>query len=278
MSNCNETIIVAGYARAARDFAQAAAQSACIAQQSIGASGATGATGVGETGATGLTGATGPSGGPTGATGATGLGYDLTSASTVLSGTGSKTITVIKQDTESAFFVNQYVRVTNSPTNWFEGTITAWTGFIITINIITRSGGTATGWVFSVAGDVGSTGSTGATGPAGATGIGATGIGASGATGATGQQGSTGPQGATGVIPASNAGNVWTFTGDGTSTTWTLTGNTTGSTNSAVYLVAINGILQSPTNYTINNVSPRTLTISTVPLGSILVVVSLSTA
>lgn len=64
MSNCNETIIVAGYARAARDFAQAAAQSACIAQQSIGASGATGATG--------LTGSTGPSGGPTGATGATG--------------------------------------------------------------------------------------------------------------------------------------------------------------------------------------------------------------
>lgn len=53
MSNCNETIIVAGYARAARDFAQAAAQSACIAQQSIGASGATGATGA--IGATGIT-------------------------------------------------------------------------------------------------------------------------------------------------------------------------------------------------------------------------------
>ena len=63
MSNCNETIIVAGYARAARDFAQAAAQSACIAQESIGATGATGI---------GATGATGPSGGPAGATGATG--------------------------------------------------------------------------------------------------------------------------------------------------------------------------------------------------------------
>jgi len=90
--------------------------------------------------------------------------------------------------------------------------------------------------------------------------------------------GAMGATGATGVIPASNAGNVWTFTGDGTSTTWTLTGNTTGPTNSAVYLAAINGILQAPASYTINNVSPRTLTISTVPLGSILVVVSLSTA
>jgi hypothetical protein len=37
-------------------------------------------------------------------------------------------------------------------------------------------------------------------------------------------------------------------------------------------------VLQAPANYTINNVSPRTLTISTVPNGSILVVVSLSTA
>jgi hypothetical protein len=131
MSNCNETIIVAGYARAARDFAQAAAQSACIAQQSIGASGATGA---------------------------------------------------------------------------------------------------------------------------------------------------TGPQGATGVIPATNAGSVWTFTGDGSTATWTLTGNTSGSLVSALYLVHVDGVVQAPANYTINNVSPRTLTISTVLAGSSLVVVSLSTA
>jgi len=134
MSNCNETIIVAGYARAARDFAQAAAQSACIAQQSIGASGATGATGA------------------------------------------------------------------------------------------------------------------------------------------------TGPQGATGVIPATNAGSVWTFTGDGSTITWTLTGNTSGSLVSALYLVHVDGVVKAPANYTINNVSPRTLTISTVLAGSSLVVVSLSTA
>jgi hypothetical protein len=57
-----------------------------------------------------------------------------------------------------------------------------------------------------------------------------------------------------------------------------LTGNTSGSLVSANYLVAADGILQAPANYTINNVSPRTLTISTVPSGSALVVVSLSTA
>jgi hypothetical protein len=90
--------------------------------------------------------------------------------------------------------------------------------------------------------------------------------------------GASGATGATGVIPASNAGNVWTFTGDGTTITWTLTGNTSGSIVSANYLVAADGVLQAPANYTINNVSPRTLTISTVPSGSSLIVVSLSTA
>jgi hypothetical protein len=79
-------------------------------------------------------------------------------------------------------------------------------------------------------------------------------------------------------MPPSNAGNVWTFTGDGSTTTWTLTGNTSGSLVSANYLVAADGVLQAPANYTINNVSPRTLTISTVLAGSSLVVVSLSTA
>ena len=96
--------------------------------------------------------------------------------------------------------------------------------------------------------------------------------------GIQGSTGATGPQGATGVIPASNAGNVWTFTGNGSTTTWTLTGNTSGSLVSALYLVHIDGVVQAPSNYTINNVSPRTLTISTVPSGSSLVVVSLSTA
>jgi cytochrome bd-type quinol oxidase subunit 1 len=47
---------------------------------------------------------------------------------------------------------------------------------------------------------------------------------------------------------------------------------------SALYIVHADGVMQAPANYTINNVSPRTITISTVPSGSSLVVVSLSTA
>jgi hypothetical protein len=50
-----------------------------------------------------------------------------------------------------------------------------------------------------------------------------------------------GPQGATGVIPASNAGNVWTFTGDGTTTTWTLTGNISGSLNGTAFTTQYTG-------------------------------------
>lgn len=57
MKNCNETIIVASYARSAQESAKSAAYSACLAQQAIGASGATGATG--SIGATGIQGATG---------------------------------------------------------------------------------------------------------------------------------------------------------------------------------------------------------------------------
>jgi hypothetical protein len=136
-------------------------------------------------------------------------------------------------------------------------------------------------------GNLGGTGATGITGATGPVGIGitgssgatgATGVGTQGATGLQGATGSTGPQGATGVIPPSNAGNVWTFTGDGTTDTWTLTGNTSGSIVSALYIVHTDGIMQSPVDYTINNVSPRTITIPTVPSGSSLVVVSLSTA
>jgi hypothetical protein len=171
----------------------------------------------------------------------------------------------------------------------------------------TGSGATGATGVIGLDGATGSTGATGATGLDGATGAsgiigldgatgstgligldgatGATGVigldgttGATGVIGLTGATGATGPQGATGVIPASNAGSVWTFTGDGSTTTWTLTGNTSGSLVSALYIAQIDGVLQAPANYTINNVSPRTLTISTVPSGSILVVVSLSTA
>jgi hypothetical protein len=94
MSCCNETIIVASYARSAKESAKSAAHSACLAQKAIGASGATGATGAtggeGATGATGITGSEGSTGatgigasGATGLTGATGL-----QGSTGLTGAG----------------------------------------------------------------------------------------------------------------------------------------------------------------------------------------------
>jgi hypothetical protein len=47
---------------------------------------------------------------------------------------------------------------------------------------------------------------------------------------------------------------------------------------SAAYLVAIDGIYQKPTNYTISSTTPRTLTLSTVPNGSEITIVSLSVA
>jgi hypothetical protein len=114
----------------------------------------------------------------------------------------------------------------------------------------------------------------GATGPIGA--MGATGpIGATGPSG--GPTGPTGATGATGVLPPSNFGNVWSYMGDGLKTVFAITGGL--SILSPAYLVVIDGIVQKTTNYTINNVIPRTLTMSTaVPSGSEINIVSLSVA
>ena len=130
-------------------------------------------------------------------------------------------------------------------------------------------GGGATGST----GPSGPSGSTGATGLTGATGPSGGGSG-SGATGATGPQGATGPAG--GSVPTS-FGNVWSYTGDGVQTVFAITGGL--SILAPAYLVSIDGILQKTTNYTINNVIPRTLTMSTaVPSGSEINIVSLSVA
>jgi hypothetical protein len=104
----------------------------------------------------------------------------------------------------------------------------------------------------------------GATGPSG---------GATGATG-VGAQGSTG---ATGVLPPTNFGNAWAYTGDGIQTVFAITGGL--SILSAAYLVHVDGIYQKSTNYTIDNIIPRTLTFSTpIPSGSEITIVSLSVA
>lgn len=116
----------------------------------------------------------------------------------------------------------------------------------------------------------GATGS-GATGPQGATGLGATGFqGATGLQGATGS-GATGPQGATGS--ASPAGGIrWAYAGNGTTVDFNVTGAI--STLPTAFLVAINGIVQDPNNYTITG---TTLTMLTAPpSGTTIVIVSLN--
>jgi hypothetical protein len=101
-----------------------------------------------------------------------------------------------------------------------------------------------------------------------------------GATGATGPQGTpggaTGATGATGVLPPTNFGNVWAYIGDGIQTVFAITGGL--SILSPAYLVHVDGVYQKSTNYTIDNVIPRTLTFSTpIPSGSEITIVSLST-
>lgn len=195
-----------------------------------GVNGATGATGLGidgATGATGVTGATGASGSPGGATGpsgatgfdgatgatglagstgATGIGYNLTSASTVSIGTGTKTFVVTANVGETAFNVGSLVQVVANVgtfANIIFGQVTSFAGNTIDVNSIrTLGSGSHASWIFYTTGVTGSTGSTGATGfngATGATGLGATGAtGIDGSTGATGLTGATGPQGSPG--------------------------------------------------------------------------------
>ena len=94
-----------------------------------------------------------------------------------------------------------------------------------------------------------------------------------GATGATG----IGATGATGFLPPTNFGNAWAYTGDGIQTVFAITGGL--SILAPAYLVHVDGVYQKSTNYTIDNIIPRTLTFSTsIPSGSEITIVSLSIA
>jgi hypothetical protein len=208
----------------------------------------------------GVTGATGPSGGPvgatgdfgsTGATGSSGIAGDkyTTFSSTPLTiALGTQSLTV---ETGLALSIGQTIIIANGSSNKMEGTITSYnslTGALVA-NVTTITGsGSFSSWSVSLSG---------APGPAGAT-------------------GATGPQGATGVFPTTNFGNVWSYTGDGSTTIFAITGGF--STQAAAYLVSIDGIYQKPANYTISGTTPRTLTFSTVPSGSEITIVSLSVA
>jgi len=225
----------------------------------VSLNGSQGATGIGTQGATGLTGSTGPSGGPTGSTGATGVGATGVTGTTGATGIGSTGATGIQGP----------VGPSGGPTGA--------TG----VGASGSTGSTgATGFGATGATGIGVAGATGATGATGAGATGATGVGSIGATGATGvgATGATGvgATGATGFLPPTNFGNSWSYTGNGSTTVFAITGGL--STLSAAYLVTVDGIYQKPTNYTISSTTPRTLTLSTVPNGSEITIVSLSVA
>jgi hypothetical protein len=201
----------------------------------------------------GLTGATGPSGGPTGATGATGLASPAGGDRWAYTSDGSTLIYNINgaiSTMSTAFFV-AFDGVSQDPNNY---SITAGSPYTMTFSTAPASGVVIV--IVSLNGIQGATGLTGATGPSG---------GPSGATGATG------------ILPPTNFGNAWAYTGDGIQTVFAITGGL--SILAPAYLVHVDGVYQKSTNYTIDNVIPRTLTFSTpIPNGSEITVVSLSVA
>jgi hypothetical protein len=155
-------------------------------------------------------GQTGPTG-PTGPTGAKGTGYKATSTSSVAIGTGNLTF---KTQSGLAYVTNDRVRVSNSATNFIEGTVSSYSGTSMVVSVTNTSGsGTYASWNIGIAGLQGSNGAngvTGATGPTGATGAagsnGTNGItGATGPTGAAGNNGATGSNGTNGVTGATGA-------------------------------------------------------------------------
>ena len=93
-----------------------------------------------------------------------GLGYaGLTSTTSTLIGTGSKTFTVNLPSTSDAYVVGSRVRVASSasPSNFMEGVITAYSGTSLTVNVDSTGGsGTFASWNFSIAGIQGNSGLT----------------------------------------------------------------------------------------------------------------------
>jgi hypothetical protein len=83
-----------------------------------------------------------------------GLGYaGLTSSTSTLIGTGSKTFTTNLSATSTAFTVGSRVRLAYSvtPSNWMEGVVTAFSGTTMTVNVDTTNGsGTFASWNISI--------------------------------------------------------------------------------------------------------------------------------
>ena len=229
-----------------------------------------GIAGDGGLGATGSTGIQGPQGnaGPVG-----GMRWSSSSGGTTFNIAGATT-------TNPLGYLVCIDGVTQDPNNY---TITAGVPYVLVMSSAVPVGSTIV--IVSLNGIQGATGpsggSTGATGLVGSTG--STGlVGSTGSTGISGVDGSTGATGigstgATGVLPPSNFGNAWAYNGDGIQTVFAITGGL--SILAPAYLVHVDGVYQKSTNYTIDNVIPRTLTFSTpIPNGSEITIVSLSVA
>lgn len=157
--------------------------------------------------------------------GPAGPSYQATSTSSVAIGTGSKTFTV---QSGRGYSAGQWVRVSNSSSNYIEGTVTSYSGTTLIINVPAGraiGSGTYTSWNVNIAGDIG---------PANSLAIGSVTTGAAGSSasasitgsapsqtlnltiprGNTGATGETGPQGATGAAATITVGTVDTVNPD----------------------------------------------------------------
>jgi len=275
-----------------------------------GATGATGETGsTGATGDTGATGATGEAGatGSTGPIGATGLPgqsasfYNYQADAVNISGVpaagriiwdnltqiSATTVTLSHLDTlgndidvffplfktGDKFVVQDQSNSDNFQTWEISSTPTVVVNSYVEIPVtLVASGGTsqfidAQNLIFAIV----SSGLVGATGPEGATG--ATGVGEIGATGATGATG-VGEIGATGA-PSPAGGIRWAYVSDGTTLIYDIAGAI--STLQTAFLVAFDGVVQDPDNYSVSSGSPYTITLTTAPASGVnIVIVSLN--
>ena len=80
----------------------------------------------------------------------------LTSSSSVLIGTGSKTFTTDQSATSTAFATGQIIRVFNTatPTNFMVGAITSFTSNTLVVNVTYRGGtGTFSSWTINTSGE-----------------------------------------------------------------------------------------------------------------------------
>lgn len=157
--------------------------------------------------------------------GPAGPSYQATSTSSVAIGAGAKTFTV---QSGRGYSAGQWLRVSNSSSNYMEGTVTSYSSTTLIINVPTGraiGSGTFTSWNVNIAGDVG---------PANSLAIGSVTTGAAGSSasatitgtapsqtldlviprGNTGATGAAGPQGATGSAATITVGTVDTVDPD----------------------------------------------------------------